>query len=104
MVGGAPRFIKDEYFGPGRDLESEFKCATDGIAAVRDKLGDARYERLMVLLAQAKVLFLEDQNDDNGKTKQGCDLLWEMDAIIGEVQLERYAAGLPDVDGEVTGD
>ena len=104
MVGGAPTFLKPGFNGLGRNLESEFACVSEGIAGVRDKLGEERYARLMALLAQAKMLFLEDQNDDNGKTKQGCDLLWDMDEIIEEVRKERYAAGIPDEEGEVTGD
>ncbi len=104
MVGSAPTFLKPGFNGLGHNLESEFACASEGIAGVRDKLGEGRYARLMALLAQAKMLFLEDQNDDNGKTKQGCDLLWDMDEIIEEVRQERYAAGIPDDEGEVTGD
>jgi hypothetical protein len=100
----AARQISPRSAGPSRTIDAEYQDVSDGLAAVRNKLGEERYAGLMKTLAETKTLFLTDQEDANGKTHRACLMLWDMFDVIEDVRKERFAAGLPDVDGEVTGD
>ena len=71
---------------------------------VRQKVGEERYARLMDLAARAKALFLEDPEDNNGKTDQGIALIYEIEAIVQEARGRRVREKLANDEGEVTGD
>lgn len=104
MVGGAPTFVSSDPLFHDRTLETEFHDVSAGLALVRDKIGESRYAASMAILAEARMLFLADQEDENGKTFKGCMLLWDVDAILEEARNERFAAGILDIDGRLTGD
>lgn len=55
-------------------------------------------------MARAKLLFAAGQNDDNGKTDEGRELLCQMQDKLREVRRGRVKAQRSDDDGEVTGD
>jgi hypothetical protein len=103
LILWAPTFDHDGYY-PERNPETEFHVLTEGFSKVRTKIGEERYARLMDLAAKAKALFVDDPNDDNGKTDQGRDLLYEIEDIIQAARRRRKAAKLKDDEGEVTGD
>ena len=103
-IGKAPSYRDpdEEFFG--ENIHTHFARLIKAFGLVRDKVGEERYARLVVMAEQAKALFLEDPEEINGKTDQGIDLIWAIDTLLEEGRDERYAAGLPDVDGRVTGD
>ena len=71
MLLGAPTFIDKSGVFPERNIDSEFHALTEGAQKVRKKLGEEDYAQLINLAGQAKALFADDPNDDNGKTDQG---------------------------------
>ena len=71
---------------------------------MRKKLGEERYGQLIALAAQAKTLFADDPDDDNGKTDQGPALLFEIEELIQAARSRRVAAKLKDDEGDVSGD
>lgn len=104
LLGGAPTFIDKTGFYPDQNIDTRFHQLVEAFGKVRSKLGEERYERLMELSAQTKALFLADPNDDNGKTLEGCKLIWEIEDIIQDARKRRVKAKLKDDEGEVTGD
>jgi hypothetical protein len=63
------------------------------IGKVRKTLGEERYAQLINLAGQAKGLFADDSNDDNGKVDQGRAILCEIEKLI---QAARSRASRPD--------
>jgi hypothetical protein len=104
LLGGAPTFVDDSGFFPNRNINTEFAVLLAAFDNVRGKLGEDRYAKLIDLAARTKALFLADPNDDNGKTLEGCKLIWEIEDIIQDARKRRVKAKLKDDEGEVTGD
>jgi hypothetical protein len=104
MILGAPTFIDETLVFPERNIDSEFDKLTQGFGLVRKKLGEERYATLIDLAARAKALFAADQDDTNGKTDQGRDLLYEIEDVLRDARRSRVKAKLPDEDGEISGD
>lgn len=102
MIGGAPTF-RDEMF-PFRTIDTEFYALNAGFALVRKKLGEDRYAAAIDLSARAKALFLEDPEDNNGKTMEGIKLIWALEEIVQDARNRRSKARLKDDEGRVTGD
>jgi hypothetical protein len=102
MILGAPKF--DRFIMGEEGLDAEFRTLVSGFDRVRTKLGEERYAKLIDLAARAKTLFAEDQEDTNGKTNEGRELLFDIEEIIQEVRRSRAKAKLKDDEGEVTGD
>jgi hypothetical protein len=102
MIFGAPRY--DRHWAGEQGLEYEFKKLALAFERVRNRLGDERYEKVMDLAHRAKALIAEDQDETNGKTNEGRELLFEIEDVIQEVRRKRAKAKIKDDDGEVTGD
>lgn len=103
-LGDAPKFVDSTGFFPDRSIDTEFDVLIAAFNNVRGKLGEERYAKLIDLAARTKALFLADPNDDNGKTLEGCKLIWEIEDIIQDARKRRVKAKLKDDEGEVTGD
>lgn len=104
MILYAPTFVDPLGDFPDRNIDSEFHTLTGGFAVVRKKLGEERYASLIDLAVRAKALFAADQDDTNGKTDEGRALLFEMEDVLKDVRNRRVREGLPDDEGDVTGD
>jgi hypothetical protein len=104
MVLEAPTFIDNLGYIPKRSLDTRFEQLVSGIDRARKNLGEERYARLQDLAARAKALFVADQEDTNGKTDEGRELLFQMEDILAAVRRRRVVSNLPDPNGEVTGD
>ncbi|UVO52057.1 hypothetical protein M0208_16630 [Sphingomonas sp. SUN019] len=104
MVFGAPTFIDESDVFPEQNIDTEFHALVEGFGKVRKKLGEERYAVLVDLATRAKALFVDDPADDNGKTNQGRDLLYEMEDVIQAARSRRAAEKLPDDDRDISGD
>jgi hypothetical protein len=104
LIGYAPRYDdrSDSYFD--HTIDTRFHQLGEAFQATRKTLGEEQYSRLIDLAARAKALFLEDPNDDNGKTDQGIALIHEIEDIVQSTRKHRVVAKLPDEDGEVSED
>ena len=103
MILWAPTFDKEGAY-PEYSVDTEFHALTHGFGRVREKLGEERYAQLIDLAAQAKRLFADDPDDDNGKTDQGRDLLFEIEDLIQATRSHRVAAKMKDEEGEISDD
>ena len=104
MILGAPTFIDKTGVFAERNVNSEFDKFTQALDIVRKKLGEDRYAKLVDLAARAKALFVADQDNTNGKTAQGRELLFEIEDVLRDARRRRVKARLPDDEGKVTGD
>jgi len=104
MILWAPAFTDESGYFPDKNINTEFHALTEGFGKVRKKLGEERYAQLIALAAQAKALFADDPDDDNGKTDQGRALLFEIEELIQAARSRRVAAKLKDEDGDISGD
>ena len=101
---GAPTFLDDSGYFPGRNIESEFFVLVQSFNKVRTKVGDEQFKQLLDLATRAKALFEGDPADDNGKADEGRKLLLAGEDIIQSARKRRVGAKLSDDDGQVTGD
>ena len=104
MFLGAPTFKDKTLTFPDRNMETEFHELVEGLGLVRKKLGADRFANLIDLAGRAKALFAADQEDSNGKTDEGRELLCQMQDVLRGVRRSRVKAKQPDDEGEVTGD
>lgn len=104
MLLWAPTFVKDPDDWLERNIDTEFRALTGGFGKVRKKLGEERYAKLMELAGQAKALFADDPDDENGKSDKGRELLYEIEELIQATRSHRKAEKLKDDEGEISDD
>lgn len=104
MVFSAPTLTDRLGSFPERNIDSEFFTLRQGFDLVRSKLGEERYSAACDLAARAKALFAADQDDTNGKTDEGRELLFQINDILKHVGRRRVKAKEPDEEGEISGD
>jgi hypothetical protein len=103
MVLDAPTFVDETGYFPDRNIDSRFHQLVESFGAVRRKLGEEHYARLIDLAARAKAFFVDDPADSNGKADEGRALLYEMEDVLGEIRSKRVKAKLKDGKGEIAG-
>ena len=81
----APTFIDKTGDFPGQNIDTEFYALKEGFKAVRKKLGDERYERLVEMADRAKAHFLADPEDKTEDALAGRELFVEMENVLKEV-------------------
>lgn len=79
MMLGAPTFIDKTGFFASQNIDTEFAALTQGLAAVRPKLGEDRYLRMVAIAGQMRALFEADPEKTNGGTKAGRALIYVME-------------------------
>jgi hypothetical protein len=104
MVFSAPTFVDPLGNFPEREINQEFFTLQAGLDRVRSKLGEERYSAAVDLATRAKALFVADQEDTNGKTDEGREMLFQIDDILKDVRRRRVEAKQVDEEGEVSGD
>lgn len=80
VVIKAPTFL-DPVF-PGRNLTAIFFELEQGLNAIRDQLGNERFDELCRMASTARAHFEADPDDSNGRTREGRKLVQEMEAIV----------------------
>lgn len=104
MFLGAPTFIDESGIFSDRNINTRFHQLFEGFQIVRTKLGEEHYARLVELAGEAKALFADDPDDENGKADQGRAILYEIEKVIQAARSRRVLAKLKDDEGEITGD
>lgn len=104
MILKAPRFKDRTGYFPDDGIDESFHQLDTGLQRVQAKLGDDRYAKVVDLSARAKVLFLEDPDMTNGKTKEGIWLLDEISQLITDARRRGNKAKRKDDEDDVTGD
>lgn len=81
----APTFVDKTGFYPDRNIDTEFFTLKEGLRAVRKKLGEERYERLIDMADRAKVHFFADPEERTQDSVAGLALFGEMEKVLKEV-------------------
>jgi len=82
MTLAAPLFKDRTGYFPQMNLESEFFGLNESLLALRNKLGEERYERLKALSDKMRALFEADPEDKTGDTRAGRRVIPEMEDIL----------------------
>lgn len=104
MANEAPFFKVVTFYGYPKTIDNEFFRLREGLQAVENKLGAARYAKAAGLTDRAKALFLADPQSATGDARKGVTALMEVYDILEEVRGERYHAGILDFEGILSGD
>lgn len=80
MIVQSPLFRNIEF--PNQNLASVFFELNAALQIVRPRIGEERFQRLSELAQQVRNHFESDPNDDNGNTRAGRKLLYEMKAVL----------------------
>jgi len=88
MMLGAPKFVGTGFFAGRRNIDTEFISLTQGLAVIRPKLGEERYQRMIEMAEWMRVLFEADPDTKTGDTLAGC-------ALISAIEDELRAARKP---------
>ncbi len=84
MMLSSPTF-KDEFFDelyPGRDVGVIFFELQEGLAVIRGKLGEERYQALMVMSDRMRAHFEADPEDKTDDGLAGRRIIREMEDIL----------------------
>jgi hypothetical protein len=80
MIVRSPLF--EDIAFPGQSLATVFAELSESLQRLRPKLGEDRFQRLSELAQRVKSHFEADPNNDNGETRAGRKLLYEMKAVL----------------------
>lgn len=92
MMLSSPTFIDKLGDFPEINIDTEFFALTEGFKIIRRKLGEERYERLVVLADRAKAHFAADQEDATEDSMAGRRLLTEMEDILRDAVSRRKSS------------
>lgn len=104
MILGAPTFIDRLGHFPERNIDSQFHQLTEGLGIIRKKIGEDRYLQLIELSRQAKILFAADQDDMNGQTDAGRNLLFQIEGLLIAARRGRLNKREIDDEGKISDD
>lgn len=81
MTGSAPTFAHPLGIFP-QTIDTEFFALTEGLKAVRKKIGEERYAQCVEMADRMRVLFEADPEDVNGQTQAGRELIFDMEDVL----------------------
>src|SRR3569833_2480342 len=82
MQLGAPTFKDQTGYLHFRDLDYAFRELNEGFVFNRRRLGEERYQTLLRMSDDMRILFDFDPDDKNGNTTKGCKIIHEMLDIV----------------------
>jgi hypothetical protein len=80
MIVQSPLF--EDIAFPGRNLTTVFLQLNEALQVLRPKIGEERFQVLSELAQHVRNHFEADPNDNNGETRAGRKLLYEMKAVL----------------------
>ncbi|GAM97806.1 hypothetical protein U91I_01435 [alpha proteobacterium U9-1i] len=84
MMLQSPTFEDKTGHFPGRNVESVFFQFNEGLAVVRKKIGQQRYETMRALSDEMRAHFEADPTDSNGRTAQGQKIILELREVLSK--------------------
>lgn len=81
MTGSAPTFADRLGIFP-QTIDTEFFALTEGLKAVRKKIGEERYVQCVEMADQMRALFEADPEDVNGQSQAGRELIFDMEDVL----------------------
>jgi hypothetical protein len=80
MIVRSPLF--EDIAFPGQNLTTVFFQLNEALRILRLKVGEERFQRLSEMAQSVRTHFEADPNDDNGGTRAGRKLIYEMKALL----------------------
>jgi hypothetical protein len=85
MMLAAPTFEDKTGYLRRMNIDTTFFSLNEGFQAIREKLGEERYEKLRAMSDKMRALFEADREDKTGDTQAGRMLIHEMEDILTDV-------------------
>ena len=82
MMLYSPKFDNDSGYFPGRNLNTTFFSLNEGLAAIRNRLGDERYADLRAMSDRMRGHFEADPENKTDDTLAGRALILEMMGLL----------------------
>lgn len=92
MMLDSPTFIDKTGYFPDRNIDTEFFALKEGLKAVRKKLGEERYEKLVAMADRMKAHFEADPEDKTDDSLAGRQLIYDMEDVLQEVRRRKKAS------------
>jgi hypothetical protein len=83
-MGDAPKCQDQLGYFEDKNIDKVFFGFEKSLDALRSKLGDERYERMLALSREARAHFEADPDDNNGRTDQGLDCFLAIDELLND--------------------
>jgi hypothetical protein len=82
MMLSSPTFIDKTGYFPGRNVDSAFIALNEGLQAIRGRLGEALYLKLMEMSDRMRAHFEADPEDKTDDALKGRDIIVEMENLL----------------------
>ncbi|MCJ2178994.1 hypothetical protein [Novosphingobium album (ex Hu et al. 2023)] len=82
MVLKSPKFEDDSGYFPGQNIDTEFFALNEGLKAIRKKVGEENYQKLVELSDRMRAHFEADPEDKTEDGIKGRDCIMDMEEII----------------------
>lgn len=82
MMLASPRFEDKTGYSPDQDIEMVFLELDEGLKAIRKRLGEDIYERLVALSSRMRAHFEADPEDKTEDGIKGRECIAEMEDIL----------------------
>ena len=78
----SPTFKDTTGYFPSQSIESEFHSFNEGLRRLRPQLGEPLFQRLVDMSDRMAALFKADPESKTGETREGKDMVYEMEALL----------------------
>lgn len=82
----SPQFIEKSGYFQSMSVEYVFGRLKEGLANVRETLGEERYQELMRMSDRMQAHFIADPENKTGETRKGRDIIYEMEDVLRQVR------------------
>lgn len=86
MLLSSPKFTDKTGYMPFLNLDYVFRELHEGLASNRQTLGEERYHELIRLSDRMRTHFEADPENKTGETRQGRDIIHDMEDILRQVR------------------
>lgn len=93
MMLSSPTFADKTGYLPEQNIETEFFALKEGLNAIRKKLGEERYERMIEMANRMKAHFEADPEDKTEDSMAGRQLIYDMEDELKAVRRPKPTRG-----------
>ena len=86
MLLSAPKFLDKTGYLPFLNIDYVFQQLREGLNRNRRTLGEERYHELVRMSDRMRALFEADPENKTGETRQGRDIIHDMEDILRQVR------------------
>ncbi|UZK66387.1 hypothetical protein [Sphingomonas sp. M1-B02] len=86
MMLGSPTFVDKTGYFPQQSIDTEFFALKEGLNAIRKRLGEERYEKLVEMADRMRAHFEADPEDKTDDSLAGRQLIYDMEDVLREAR------------------